>query len=168
MATIKNSYRASASLTITLEDLPTSATWVTGRESTAYDNTSNLDVDARLSGIIKLHESTNVTTNTQIIIWVVPEVSDGAWPANVTGSNAALTWTNVEMRDASSRIAAVINIVAVTPNIVYPFDCGSIAALFGGFLPRKFVVFVAQNTGQELCNAAAGTITVTGLQKTVA
>lgn len=167
MATIKNSYRASSDLTISLASLASSATWVAGRESTAYDNSTNLDVDVRLSG--KITVGTTPTTNTQIIVWVVPEIKDSTWPDVMDGTDSAETWTNVEMRDAVARIAAVINVVSTTSDLAYPFDCGSVAALFGGILPAKFVVFVAHNTGVAL-NATAGNhvITVTGLAKTVA
>lgn len=167
MATRKNSYRASADLTISLASLATSATWVAGRESTAYDNTTNLDIDARLAG--KITVGTTPTTNTQIIVWVAAESKDAVWPDVLDGTDSAETWTNVEMRDASARVAAIINVVSTTSDLAYPFECGSIAALFGGFMPRKFVVFVAHNTGVNL-NATGGNhvISVMGLQETIA
>jgi hypothetical protein len=44
---------------------------------------------------------------------------------------------------------------ATTTDRVYPFHCGSVASLFGGACPRKFVVFVTHNTGAAL-NATGG------------
>ena len=167
MATVTNSYRASSDLTIGLGSLGSSATWVAGRESTAYDNTSNLDIDGRLSG--KITVGTTPTANTQILVWVVAEQKDAVWPDVLDGTDSAETWTNVEMRDASAKLAAVINVVATTSDIAYPFECGSVAALFGGFMPRKFVVFVAHNCTAAL-HATAGNhiISFAGLQKTIA
>jgi hypothetical protein len=167
MATISNSYRASSDLTISLASLASSATWVAGRESSLYDNSSNLDIDARLAG--KITVGTTPTTNTQICVWVAAEQKDAVWPDVLDGTDSAETWTNAEMRDASAKLAAVINVVSTTSDLAYPFECGSVAALFGGFMPKKFVVFVAHNCGAAL-NATGGNhvISVMGLTTTVA
>lgn len=167
MATVSKSYRASSDLTISLASLASSATWVAGRESSEYDNSSNLDIDARLAG--KITVGTTPTTATQIIVWVVAEQKDATYPDVLDGTDSAETWTNVEMRDACARVAAVINVVSTTSDLAYPFECGSIAALFGGFMPKKFVVFVAHNTGVNL-NATGGNhvISVMGVKETVA
>jgi len=169
MATVSSSYRASSDLTISLASVASSSTWVVGRESSLYDNSSNLDIDARLAG--KITVGTTPMTNTQIIIWVAAEQKDGTWPGPLDGTDSSEDWSTggAEMRDASCRIAAVINVVSTTSDLAYPFECGSIAALFGGFMPKKFVVFVAHNTGVNL-NSTAGNhvISVMGRTETVA
>lgn len=167
MATVSNTYRASSDLTIGLGSLGSSSTWVAGRESTAYDNSSNNDLDARIAG--KITVGTTPTANTQIIIWVVAELKDGTWPDVLDGTDSAETWTNVEMRDAVARVGAIINVVSTTSDLAYPFEIGSVAALFGGFMPKKFVLFVAHNCTAAL-HATAGNhvISVMGLKTTVA
>jgi hypothetical protein len=169
MATFSLSYRASSDLTSTNIGVATSATWVQGWKSAPYDNTSNLDLDARLSGVIKTGSSAP-TTNTQILVYVVAEAKDAVWPdaAGVAfGSEGSGTWTTAEMRDASAKLAGVINIVATTTNALNNFECGSVAALFGGVLPRKFCVFITHNTGQNL-QATGSVVTVSGITTTVA
>lgn len=153
MATVLNSYRASANLTITLGGLASSSTFVAGRESTSYDNSSNLDPDARLAGQVTV--GTTPTTGTQIQIWVAAELRDGVWPDVLDGTDSAETWTNAQMLISGARLAAVIDVISTTSNLAYPFESGSIAALFGGILPKKFVVFVTHNTGVNL-NATDG------------
>lgn len=167
MATVNLSYRASSDLTISLASLASSATFVAGRESSLYDNSSNLDEDARLAG--KITVGTTPTTATQIQVWVAAEQKDAVWPDVLDGTDSAETWTNAEMRDAGARLAAVINVVSTTSDLAYPFECGSVAALFGGFMPKKFVVFVTHNTGVNL-NATGGNhvISVMPVTRTIA
>ena len=153
MADIKNVYPASSDLTITLASLATSSTLVAGRESTLYDNSTNLYLDVRLSGIITV--GTTPTANKQIQLWVMAESKDGTWPDVFDGTDSDETWTKVEIRDAAAKLAHVINVVATTSDVGYYFDAGSVAALFGGVLPRKFVVWVTHETVAAL-NATGG------------
>ena len=166
MATVAQSYRASSDLTLGLGSLASSATFVAGRESSLYDNSSNLDTDARLAG--KITVGTTPTANTQIQVWVAAEQKDAVWPDVLDGTDSAETWTNAEMRDAGARLAAVINVVATTTDAIYPFEAGSIAALFGGFMPKKFVVFVTHNTVAALKSATAGTVSVMPVTQVIA
>jgi hypothetical protein len=70
------------------------------------------------------------------------------------------------MRDAGARLAAVCNIVSTSSNLVYPIEIGSVAALFGGFMPKKFVLFLAHNTGVNL-NASGHVANVHPIYQTV-
>lgn len=154
MADVKNAYPASADLTFTsLASLASSATFVAGAESSAYDNTSDKAIDALLSG--KIVVGTSPTAGTYIEVWVVAEQKDAVWPDVLDGTDSAETWTSVEMKEAAAKLAAKILVNATTSDREYPFDAGSIAALFGGVLPRKFVVFVTHNTGVALKSSGA-------------
>lgn len=167
MADVKNVYPASSALTYTsLASLGTSPTWIAGAESSAYDNSSNLYPDVRIHGHIAVHATVALTANTQIIVWIAAEDGDGAWPLVLDGTDSVETWANAEQRDAACRIAAVINIVATTAGIVYNFEVGSVAALFGGFMPKKFVLFIAHNTGQSFA-ASGSAVNVHPIYQTV-
>lgn len=163
MTTFNIAYRASANLTFTsLASLASSSTLTAGAESTAYDNSSNLDRDYRFAGEIKV--GTTPTANTQIEIWVVPEIRDGVWPDVFDGTDSAETVTNREVLKAVGRLAAVIDVVATTSNVVYPFTTDSMCQLFG-FPPRKCVVFVVHNTVAAL-NSSGHTVTAQAVNDT--
>ncbi len=166
MADRKLSYPGSSNLTFTsLASLGSSSTFVAGAESTEYDNSTNKYPDAKLSGEIKV--GTSPTTATQILVYVVAEIRDAQYPDVFDGTDSAETVTSAGVRDSFAKLAAVINVDSTTTDRVYPFECGSIASLFGGFMPRKFVVFVAHNTGVAL-NASGHTVSVTPLYETIA
>jgi len=149
MSEIKNKYAGSGSIPITLASLATDANLLTGRESTEFDNTSNLFLDVGLSGIITV--GTTPTTNKEIRIYVAAIINDTpTWPDVLDGTDSAETLTNAEVRDSGLVLAHVIPVVSTTSNISYPFSFKSVAALFGGLLPKKFVIFVTHNTGVNL------------------
>lgn len=165
MADVKNVYPASTTLALTSANaLASSSTFVAGAESAAYDNSVNLYLDVRVCGHLQV--GTTPTTATQIQVWVAAENGDGSWPDVLDGTDSAETWTNAECRDAGARLGAVINVISTTSNISYPFEIGSVAALFGGFMPKKFVLFVAHNTVAAL-NASNPTIDVHPRYETV-
>lgn len=142
------SYRASTDLTFTsLASLASSSTFVAGAESTLYDNSSNLDFDVKLAGAVRV--GTSPDANSQIQVWVVAEQKDAVWPDVFDGTDSAETVTNAQVLEGCGVLAKIINVVATTSNVSYHFEVGSVAALFGGIMPRKFVVFVTHN-----CTAA--------------
>lgn len=152
MADTKNSYVTSADLTIGLASLATDSSLLTGRESTAYDNTTNKYLDVKLSGLITT--GTTPTDVKEIDIFVVAESKDGTYPDVFDGTDSAETVTSVQIRDAICILAKRIA-TNNTSDRGYYFESGSVAAMFGGVLPQKFVVFVTHNTGVNL-NATAG------------
>lgn len=161
MADIKAAYASSSNLTHTLASLATSSTWLAGRESAEVDNTSNKYLDFKLSG--KVTVGTTPTINTEIRVYVVGLMDDSTYPDVFDGTDSAETVTSAGVGSAFLKLAAVIPVDATTSDRVYYYDCGSIRSLFGGVLPKKFVVFIAHNTGVNL-NATGGNhqTTVTG------
>lgn len=168
MADIKIEYAASSAVTISPASLATSSTWLAGRESTLIDNTSNKYLDYLLAG--KITVGTTPTINTEIRIYVVAILNDTpTWPDGFTGSDAAKTITSVGVRDGFAKLAAVMAVDATTSNREYPFGPVSVASLFGGVVPKKFLVFVAHNTGVNLNSTGSNhVIDVTPVYQTAA
>ena len=149
---VKLVYPASVPVTITLASLATDADLLAGRESDLIDNTTNKYSDYSLRGFITV--GTSPTTAKEIRVYVVAIMEDATWPDVFDGTDSAETVSGVGTRDSLCNYARTIPTIG-TSNLAYYFDCGSIAALFGGNLPSKFVVFVTHNTGVNL-HATAG------------
>jgi hypothetical protein len=151
-ADIKLKYPSTSSvaLTITLAGLTSDNNLLAGRESNAVDNTSNLDLDHILSGVITTGTS---PVSGVIEIWVYaprkmasgtptyPDVFDG------TDSNESPTSANVKYA-ALKFVTAIV--VDTTSNRSYDFAPVSVAALFGGQLPPFWGVYVVHNTSAAL------------------
>jgi hypothetical protein len=154
MADRKIVYAADAQLTITLASLATSSTLVAGRESTAVANTSNLYLDYKLSG--KITTGTSPSAAKSIEVWVVPTINDTpTYPDVFDGTDSAETVTSAGAASGYLKLGAVMNVDATTSDVAYAFGPFSVASLFGGVCPRKFVIFVTHNTGVAL-NATGG------------
>ena len=156
MATTTISYSANTAITIDLANLGTSATWIAGRESSQIDNTTNEFVDAVVSGTISV--GTTPTANTTIIVYVWGADTSLATTAIdvLDGTDSAETLTNVGIRDAL-RLGATISVPANTSDVAYPVLPFSVAALFGGIMPKFWGLFVAHNTAVNLRNTAVNT-----------
>lgn len=163
--TFKPLYAASASVNFStnLNALASSSTFTAGVQSDQIDNSSNLYDDMLLSGSIKL--GTSPTANTFVNIYVVA-CSDwsSAYPDVITGAGTATkTWTSQNVLNAGAKLLKAMLVDSTTGRIYY-FSNESVAALFGGALPEKFVVFVAHNTGVNLDASAGGAVNALGLQ----
>lgn len=138
---MSTNYAASSALTISLASLAASATFVAGRESTAVDNSSNKYDDYLLAGVIKAGTS---PTAGEVRVYVAGMLNDTVWPDVLTGSDSAKTITSATILDALGKLCArMVN--DTTTGRVYPFGPISVAALFGGVVPRKFEVFIAHS-----------------------
>jgi hypothetical protein len=161
MAITKVTYGTSTALTITLASLASSAT--AGRESTVVDNTSNLYLDAIIGGKFTLQ--TGSPANDKAVYLYVYGSEDGSiYTDNATGSDAAITL----------RVPSAMPIVLAMPMpdsgaLTYEIPPVSIAAAFGGYLPRKWGVVVRNYTGLTF-SATGGdhAITYTGITLTTA
>lgn len=152
------SARASASLTITLGALATSAGLTVGRCSTAYDNSSNLDEFLKLLGAI--FTGTTPTAGT-IEVWAFTERADGTWPALFTGaysgSDGGFTvQSRTILQQGAVQIANMTT--DTTSDREYAFLPVDVVALLGGPV-RKFAVFVTHSTVAAL-KAASHDISV--------
>lgn len=162
---IRLAYAASSNLTVTtLHSVATSSTWIAGWESDAIDNTSNLYTDYRVTAKITV-AAASVAAG-EIRLYLVGPLDDSTWPDVFDGTASTETITDTEMRDAICKLGA-ISATDTTNSDAYYLDCPSVAAVFGGNLPKKFVVFITHSTGQNLA-AAGNQVTVTGSYVTVA
>jgi hypothetical protein len=142
-ANIKIAYAASAALTITLDALASSSTFLVGQESTAIDNTTNLYVDGRITA--RIRTGTTPTVDTEIRLYGYAALDDTpTYPDTITGTNSGRTLTNAYILD-SGLILLGATAVSATSNITYPIRCLTVAEAFG-LHPKRFGVFVAHNT----------------------
>ena len=145
---ILKAWGASAALTQTnLDGLASSSTWVAGWESPAIDNSSAKYLDYAVNAAIKVAASGLAAG--EIRMYFVAELEDASWPDVFDGTESAETVTSSQIRDAICKLAALA-VTDTTAGRVYYLQCPSVAAVFGGNLPRKFVVFIAHSTGQNL------------------
>ncbi len=167
MANIKIEYAASSALTISPASLATSSTWLAGVESDAVDNTSNKYLDYLLAG--KLTVGTSPTANTEIRAYVVALIEDSTWPDVFDGTSSAETVTSAGVGSGFLKLASVMTVDATTSDRTYYFGPMSVASLFGGACPKKWVAFVTHNTGVNL-NSTGGNqaVYITPVYATVA
>ncbi len=156
MATSTVNYSANTTITMDLANLATSSTFLAGRESTQIDNTSNKYVDAFVSGAVSV--GTTPTANTVIGIYVYGADTSLATTAldALDGTDSAETLTNAGIL-AALRLGASIAVPANTSDVAYIVLPFSVAALFGGVMPKFWGLFVSHNTGVNLRNNAVNT-----------
>lgn len=161
MASIKVAYGTSTALTISLGSLASSAT--AGRESTSVDNTANLYLDVLVQAKIVL-QAGSPANDKAVYIYAYGSEDGSQYTDNATGSDA-----NITLRSPSN-----IVIVGVIPcpdsgALTYRSQPMSIAAAFGGYLPRKWGIVIRNFTGVTF-NATGGnhTVTYTGITLTSA
>jgi hypothetical protein len=157
MADIKTKYPSTSSVALTISpaSLASSSTWVAGRESTAVDNTTNLDIDHLVSGMITTGTTPTVSTFIEVWAYASWKTASGtpSYPDVLDGTDSAETLTSVNVKSSMLRMIATIT-VDNTSDRAYYFGPVSIAQLYGS-LPKFWGVFIAHNTGVNL-NSTAG------------
>lgn len=164
---LKAGWGADSALTITLASLASSTGLVAGRESTSYDNSTAKDPDVLVSG--KVTTGTSPTASKSIEVWIVAPIEDTpTWPDVFDGTDSAETATGRNVLFGSAKLGAVIA-SDNTSDRTYAIAPFSVAALFGGHMPKQFSVFVVHDTGVNL-NSTAGNhaIYVQPIQPTIA
>ena len=152
MADVKANYPAASDATITLASLASDTSLLQGRESSEVANTSNLYLDYLISG--KITTGTTPTVSRVIEVWAVGSWDGTNWPDVFDGTDSAETITSADIKNSVCRLVAQMS-VSATSNVTYPFGPVSLASLFGGVVPPKFVFFVTHSTVAAL-NATAG------------
>lgn len=146
-------YSNSTTLTQTnLDGLTTSATWVAGWESDAIDNSSTKYEDIAITATIKANTSAP-SAAAQARMYLVAENADGTWPDVFDGTESTETVTATNIRDAICRLAAFTD-TDTTASRVYYMHCPSVATVFGGFVPRKFVIFITHSMSTALATSS--------------
>ena len=145
MSTVNIAYAASATITISPENVATSSTFVAGVESNVIDNTSNKYVDAIVGGTWTCGTTPN--QNSQVIIYVGAIRDDApTYPDVFDGTGSAETITSVGVGRGFLKRAVTIDVDSNTSNRAYDV-LFTVAELFGGVMPNKWFLFITHNTG---------------------
>lgn len=148
MPDFKISYATATDATITLASLATDINLLSGRESTAIDNTTARNLDILISG--KITTGTNPVASRSIEIWATGSWDGTNWSSPFVGSgDSNRSLTNSASKALICRLVSCINTDA-TSNRTYSFGPVSVASIFGGVLPPRMVLFVTHNTGGVL------------------
>jgi hypothetical protein len=149
---IKTKYPASnadtTALTITIASLATSSTLLVGRESTAVNNTSNLDEDHLVSGQITVGTS---PTGGRIELWAYAPIAIASGTPDyglLTGADAAKTF------DSRNQLLSALKLlwstgVDTTSNREYAIPPSSITQAFGQ-VPPYWGLFLTHSSGVNL------------------
>lgn len=172
MADIKRFYRGSTNLTVTsLASIATSSNLVAGWISGVIDNTSQLDLEEGLTGVIALG---NTAVAGQIAVYAIAQLDDTNWPQSALASGTFGTAGAAAFKDTTNRdsVAALVWTCATradpgATDDTYQIGLSSIRNAFGGILPKRFILFVAHSTGVNLA-ASGHQLTLVGEYETVA
>lgn len=157
MATVSTiTYGTTTAITCTIASLAASAT--VGRQCTVVDNTSNKFDDALLTIIV-----TTGTVSSPVAVWVyIFGSEDGTnfdQDDGVMGASDAAYTVN-----SSSNLRGPVPISAPTSSKIYN-KVISIAAFFGGVMPRKWGFVIVNNTGGALAGSG-NSASYTGITET--
>lgn len=135
-------------VSITLASLATDANKLTGREATAVDNRTNLDLDHLVGGWIKL--GTSPTASKTVEVWAIAPLKGASgtftWPDVFDGTDSAETITSANVKAAGFlRLVASMTTDATT-GLVLPFGPVSIKSLFGS-MPPLWTLFLTHDSG---------------------
>jgi hypothetical protein len=170
VATTKNSYAGwNALLTSALNSLASAAAY----QSAVVDNTTNLYLDYLVAGSFAT-ASGSLGTNPGVYVWVSGlAYNDGTndhYGGSYNGSSdliggGAGSFT-MPSNTGNLKLAAFVPINDAAANeVMEPF---SVAALFNGLMPTKFVIIVQNSTGLALASSAGGVIYTNGQDTTTA
>lgn len=140
MADNKIAYGTSTAITCTLASLADNA----ARECTAVDNGTNKYLDAIVYLACKLQTGTPANEKF-IAVWFYGSEDGTNYTDNASGSDAALT-----MRASTNLRGPHIIAAPDSGGLTYKTVIGSVAAFFGGVLPRKWGFVVENQTGVTL------------------
>lgn len=147
------SYVASANLTFTsIASLGTSSSLLAGANATAIDNgATGAPMEIGVTALVK-NGSSSPSAGTSIQIYAAAPIDDTpTWPDTITGSDGAITLTTAAIQNSGLVLMSSLA-VAATANQVNPMRPTALGAMFG-WLPRKWTIFVTQNTGVSLASS---------------
>ena len=162
-------YGDSTDMTVTnLHGIATSTTFIAGWESATIDNTSTKFLDFLMSGTIQIHDDAAPGAGSQVRVYIVAMTSDTTWPDLMDGTESTDAFAGPEQMLAVAKLGCVISpLVTSGQNIIYSFGPFSVANLYGGACPPKFVVFITHNTGANL-HTSGNLVTYQGVSNNVA
>lgn len=137
MAEVKLKYATSSNLTLTLASLADNAS----RESTVVDNSTNLYLDAMLYLKIKVG---TVANEKAVYCWFYGSEDGTNYTDAITGTDAAFTMTT------PTNLRGPFIVSTPSNSTTYKSVVGSVAAFFGGVLPRKWGIVIENQSGAAL------------------
>lgn len=159
-------YSANTAITIDLSSLAGSSSFLAGVESTEIDNTTNVyeDVIVTVDAIVS-HASTAPTVGQLIAVYVWG--SDASIASNtidtLDGTSSAETLAHASVLN-SLRFAASAEVTVATAALSYYILPFSVAALFGGNMPKFWGLYVTHNHTGALAAAQSGLFSYTGVK----
>lgn len=150
MSTTTISYSSNTTITMDLDGLASSASFVAGRESSEIDNTSNKYVDALVQGKVKVGTTPTANTYINVYVWGADTSLGTTAIDTLDGTDSAETLTNTGVLYSALKLGATIPVIATTSDVVYNVAPFSVAQLFGGVMPKFWGLFVAHNNGAAL------------------
>lgn len=172
MATVlTTTYNGDTAITFDISSLGTSATFVAGRNSTEIDNTSNkfLDCIVDVEGITG-HASTAPTVGQVIQLYVagndtsfVTKVIGGS--GAIDGADGACTLPHVSVLQ-SLRLVGQAAVTVNTAGLVYYIQPFSVAAQFGGIMPKFWCLYLAHNHTGALAASQSALFNFNGITYT--
>ena len=157
MADFKLKYPSADTVAITcaIASLASSTAWA-GRASTAVNNTSNLDLDHMVSGMITLGTTPTASKTLSVFAYAPVRIVSGTptYPDGITGADADKTMTSANVAAGALSWLWSASTDATTGRVLYMPPC-SIAMAFGGQLPPYWGIFVTHDSVAAL-NSTAG------------
>lgn len=157
MATVKIAYSSNTTITMDLSALASSSTFIAGRESSQIDNSSNLYVDAIVSGRFIVGTTPTLPCQLNVYVWGADTSLATTAIDVLDGTDSAETLTNTTVLNSALRLGASIQILVNTSNITYDIAPFSVAQLFGGVMPKFWGLYVAHNHTAALKTDAGNT-----------
>lgn len=131
-----------------LANLASNIDLLNGTCSEIIDVSATPVLDVIVQGSARL--GTTITSGRSLGLYVIAQVNDApTWPTGVT-PGAALNFASTDARANSTVFASMSYIPVTTNNADYGFKPFSIASLFMGVLPRRFLLWLAQNSNANL------------------
>ena len=166
MTTTTINYSSNTAITFDISSLGTSSTFVAGRESNEIDNTANKYLDAlvNVKGIVG-HASTAPTVGQMILLycWGADTSLATTGIDTLDGGDSAETLSHVSLLN-SLRLAGAATVTVATANLTYYIQPFSVAALFGGVMPKFWGLFLAHNHTGALAASQSGLFAYTGIK----
>jgi hypothetical protein len=142
-------------ITLSANALATSSSLLAGRESTAVDNRTNLDLDHLVSGKVKLGTTPTVSTFVELWAHAPISISSGTptYGDSLTGADAAATITSSGVKSGLFRLLWSVLVEATTGRVYY-MPPTSIRSAFGE-MPPFWGLVLTHSTAVNL-DASAG------------
>jgi hypothetical protein len=150
-------YRASSSLTLSINGFGWSSSLTVGRASAAYSNAANQD--DFVIPTLRTRSGGTIVANTTIELWAFAQRADGTWPelftAPYTGADGTFTANN---RDAFMAGAVLLGSAQQTDTAARDFVIrGRELSMVFGAVPQQVAFFVTHNMGaSSSLDASAG------------